>query len=192
MTNKIFRKCTIAIASTTLLAIVSQTPVHAASFNFNFPLIDNLDNILGSGSVSFEAEPDNSVDVEKFAVNEFDVNLTLTDSLETFSFTKTGLTNAVFFNGKFSGIEYQGQSQESDNYVLLIDGGDEAVKPGEPGAWSLWSRNLDTGVFDKFTEGDNVSYKSVREPNSLVGLGIFGLSLLLTQKKNKFQSNIKF
>ncbi|NES05515.1 MAG: hypothetical protein F6K22_23495 [Okeania sp. SIO2F4] len=192
MTNKIFRKCTVAIASTTLLAIVSQTPVHAASFNFNFPLIDNLDNILGSGSVSFEAEPDNSVDVEKFAVNEFDVNLTLTDSLETFSFTKTGLTNAVFFNGEFSGIEYQGQSQESENYVLLIDGGDEAVKSGEPGAWSLWSRNLDTGGFEKFTEGDNVSYKSVREPNSLVGLGIFGLSLLVTQKKNKFQSNIKF
>ena len=192
MNNNIFTKSTVTIASVALLGIVSQTPASAATFNLNFPLIDDFENILGTGSVSFEAEPISSTDWEKVAVTEFDANLALTPS-ETFSFTQIEEANAVFFNGEFFGIEYRGQSQESDSYTLLIDGGDEAIKPGEPGAWSLWGPNAETGAVDtRVIGGNDVNYQAVPEPRSLAGLGIFGLGLLMAQKKNKSQSNINF
>lgn len=184
MTNNIFTKIALAICNTTLLAIVAETPSHAASFNFNFPLIDDFDNVLGSGLVSFEAEPEPSQEWEKFALTEFDVDLALTTS-KTFSFNQTKDAKAVFFQGEFLGIEHNGKSQESDDYVLLIDGGDEAIKPGEPGAWSLWGPNLETGVVDtRVIGGGKVNYQATPEPGSLVGLGILSLSYLLIQKKS--------
>ncbi|MFY7803254.1 MAG: PEP-CTERM sorting domain-containing protein [Limnoraphis robusta] len=74
-----------------------------------------------------------------------------------------------------------------------MDGGDELIKPGEPGAWSLWGPNAETGVVDtRIIGGDDVNYKTVPEPSSLVGLGILAMTLLAAQKKNKSQSNIKF
>jgi hypothetical protein len=57
ITNNIFKQLTGTIAGLTLLTIVSEAPAHAARFNFDFPLIDDFENILGTGSVSFEAEP---------------------------------------------------------------------------------------------------------------------------------------
>jgi hypothetical protein len=192
MTNNIFTKLTVSIASATLLTVTSQIPAQAASFNFNFPLINDAENVIGNGSVSFEAEPITSTEWEKVALTQFDANLTLDDS-KSFSFTAIEEAKAVFFDGEFFGVEYRGESQESNEYVLLIDGGDEVIKPGEPGAWSLWGPNVETGVVDtRVTGGVDVDYQSVPEPGSLVGLGILGLSWLLTQKKNKFQSHIKF
>lgn len=189
MTNNIFTKFSVAVASAALFTIVSKVPASAASFNFNFPLIDDAQDILGSGSVSFEADPDQLNALEKFALTQFDVELTL-NTLDTFSFSHTNAdkASAVFANGEFLGIEYNGKSQESSDYVLLIDSGDEAIKPGEPGAWSIWGPNLQTGAVDtRVTGGDNVSYQSVPEPASLAGLGILGLSLLVSKKKNQFQ-----
>lgn len=189
MTKNIVATSVVAIASTALLAIVSEVPARAASFNLNFPLIDDFNQTLGTGSVKFEAEPDSSKDWEKFAVTELDVNLALTTS-ETFSFIETEEAKAVFSNGEFSGIEYRGKSQETDSYVLLIDGGDEAIKPGEPGAWSIWGPNQTTGEVDtRVTGGNDVDYTSVPEPNSLIGLGILSLSLLSISKKVKTTFN---
>ncbi|MCG5059789.1 MAG: PEP-CTERM sorting domain-containing protein [Limnoraphis sp. WC205] len=192
ITNNIFKQLTGTIAGLTLLTIVSEAPAHAARFNFDFPLIDDFENILGTGSVSFEAEPNPLTEWEKVALSEFEANLTLNDS-QSFSFTAIEQANAVFFDGEFLGVEYRGESQESSEYVLLIDGGDELIKPGEPGAWSLWGPNAETGVVDtRIIGGDDVNYKTVPEPSSLVGLGILAMTLLAAQKKNKSQSNIKF
>lgn len=196
MTKNIFATSVVAIASAALLAVIPEASVQAASFNLDFPLIDDFDNTIGNGFVQFEAEPDISQDLEKFAVTEFEVNLALTPS-KTFSFTNLDEAQAVFFNGDFSGIEYRGKSEESDNYVLLIDGGDEAIKPGEPGAWSIWGPNPQTGEVDTrviggvdvaFTPSSN-STTVVPEPGSLIGLGILGLGLISLPKKVKTKFN---
>ncbi len=178
-----------AIASSTLLAILSEAPAQAASFNLNFPLINDSSQTLGTGSVKFEAEPDSSKDWEKFSLTEFNVNLTLENS-QSFSFVNTDEAKAVFSNGEFSGIEYRGESQESSTYVLLIDGGDETIKPGEPGAWSIWGPNVITGEVDtRVTGGNNVAYTSVPEPGSLIGLGMLGLGLFSIPNKVKTTLN---
>ena len=202
MTKNILATSVVAVATTALLAIIPEISAQAASFNLNFPLIDDFNDTLGTGFVKFEAEPDSSKDLEKFAVSEFEVNLTVTPldlaPPKTLSFTNLDEAQAVFFNGEFSGIEYRGASEESDNYFLLIDGGDEAIKPGEPGAWSIWGPNSLTGEVDtRVTGGINVAYTSssnstttsVPEPTSLIGLGMLGLGLVSIPRKVKTTSN---
>ncbi len=202
MTKNILATSIVAIASTALLAIIPEAPAQAASFNLDFPLIDDFNETLGTGFVRFEAEPDISQELEKFAVSEFEVNLTVTpldlEPPKALSFTNLDEAQAVFFNGEFSGIEYRGASEESNNYVLLIDGGDEAIKPGEPGAWSIWGPNSLTGEVDtRVTGGSDVAYTSssnstttsVPEPGSLIGLGMLGLGLISIPRKVKTTFN---
>ncbi|MDY7020909.1 MAG: hypothetical protein SWJ54_06025, partial [Cyanobacteriota bacterium] len=175
ITNNIFSKLTVASATAALVTIASQVPAQAASFNYSFPLINDDENVQGNGYASFEAEPITSTDWEKVAITDFEVNLTL-DETNSFSFTTIEEANAVFFNGEFAGLEYRGASQESSEYVLLIDGGDEFIKPGEPGAWSVWGPNAETGEVDtRVTGGAYVDYdpKAVPEPGTVAGLVTF-------------------
>jgi hypothetical protein len=182
MTYKILKQIALTASSAVLLTLARPVTTVASTL-YQFNLLDNFNLNSGKGSFALEDLPqlvEQSGTLEKFKVSDFHATV-WGDNLEH-PFSDSNAALALFDRGEFLGVQYSGPS--STGYFLLLDGGDEAVKPGEPGAWSLWRPNpTPPPIFVKATGGATVQYTAVPESNNIAAIYLFALLAIASKAK---------